>query len=159
MKPGEHPTAFGVFKPIGHVVAAFPAGTPLDAVEAALAAAGIVGQDVQRLSPEQMKVQADTDIAQASPLASIGQELNLVKAQRELALLGHSFLVIKTDDDEQVDSVEGIARSFSASRAQHYGRWLVTELVEVGATDQQVNESPDRGLDAQTPSGTEEVKL
>ena len=155
MNHDEHPTAFGVFSPIGHVVMATPSGTDLVAVESALAAADLGPDPVVRISPAQMLAQADADLARASPLASVGQERNLVKAQRELAAQGHSFLVIDTPDEAQVQRVAAIARRFGVTRAQHYGRWVIEELIEVGSTDQQVPESPDLGLDAQTRSGHE----
>lgn len=155
MNAGEHPTSFGVFKPVGHVVIAFPPDTDLKAVEAALTEAGSTGK-LQTLTPAEMLAQTDADLANASPMAAIGQELNLVKAHRELALLGHSFLVIEAGTEAQVDRVAGVARRFGAARAQHYGRWLIEELIDPGTTDAQVPESSDTGLDAQTPSGREQ---
>ena len=155
MRPDEHPTAFGVFSPIGHVVMAMPRGTDLDAVEAALAEAHIGTDPVVRLPPAQMLAQAEADLERASPLASVGQERNLVKAQRTLAAQGHTFLVIDAPNDVQVQRVAAIARRFGATRAQRYGRWVIEELIEVGTTDKQVPESPDLGLDAQTRSGRE----
>ncbi len=153
MKTDEQPTAFGVFSPIGHVVMAMPSGTDLVAVEAALTAADLGPDPVVRIPPAQMLAQADADLARASPLASVGQERILVKAQRELAAQGHTFLVIDAPDDEQVQRVAAIARRFGANRAQRYDRWVIEELIEVGTTDQQAPESPDLGLNAQTRSG------
>jgi hypothetical protein len=147
MEPGEHPTSFGLFKPTGHVVVALPRGTDLDAMQAALAQAGL--SDVQRLSAEQMLAQADQDLANASPIGAIGQELNLVKAQRELAAQGNSFMVIKAADDDEVERLTAIALRFKATRAQRYGRFLIEELIDVGPDDEQVFESSDRGLDSQ----------
>jgi hypothetical protein len=153
MQAAEHGKAYGVFKPVGCVVVAFPPDTNLLAVELALVDAEIPRDDVSRLSPAQMIAQADEDIAHASGFASIGQELNLVKAQRELALHGQSFLVIRVSDDDAVGRVTDIAERFHASRAQRYGRLIVEELVAVGSTDRQVPESPDSGLDHQTRTG------
>ena len=155
MQDIQHPTSFGVFKPVGHVVVAFAPGTDLDAVCRELAEQGFDADAVQQLSPAQMIEQADGDIARASPMAAIGQELNLVKAQRELAVIGHSFLVVEAPKDEQAGRVAAVAERHGATRAQHYGRWLIEELIGVGTTDRQVSESPDRGLDAQTDSGRE----
>jgi hypothetical protein len=155
VKTDEHPTAFGVFSPTGHVVLALPKGTDLDAIETALAAASLGTDPVVRVSPAHMLAQADADLERASPLASVGQERNLVKAHRELALQGHTFLVIDAPDDEQVQRVAEIARRFGAARAQRYGRFVIEELIEVGSTDQQTPESPELGLDAQTTSGHE----
>lgn len=154
-KNPENLKSFGVFKPTGHVVVSFPPGTDLDAVARGLAEKDFPAETVTRISAEQMVAQADADIDNASPLASIGQELNLVKAQRELAIAGHSFFVVEVSNDDRAADVATIARQFDASRAQHYGRWLVEELIDVGSSERQVNESPDLGLDAQTASGRE----
>ena len=154
MNAGEHPTSFGVFKPVGHVVIAFPPETDLQAVEAALTDAGSTGK-LQTLSAAEMLAQADGDLASASPMAAIGQELNLVKAHRELALLGHNFVVVEAGVEAQVDRVAEVARRMGAARAQHYGRWLIEELIAPGTMEAQAPESTDTGLDAQTPSGRE----
>ena len=153
MKTGEHPTSFGVFSPVGHVVVSLPQGADVAALRIELDAAGFGPASIQALSATDMLAQADGDLAQASPLAAIGQDLNLVKAQRELALLGHSFLVIEAAGDEQAAAIGPIVERYGASRAQHYGRWVVEELIDVGSESVQVNESADTGLDAQTPSG------
>ena len=155
MNPTERPTAYGVFKPVGHVIVALPTGADTQNALTALLAAGFKAEDVKVYSPEQMKHQADIDIDQAGVLAGIGQELNLVKAHRALAEKGHSFLVVRAPKDEQSRRVAGIARRFNATRAQKYGHLMIEELIEVGTDEKQVAESPDRGLDAQTFIGNE----
>lgn len=99
--------------------------------------------------------QADIDIEQAGVLAGIGQELNLVKAHRELAAQGSSFIVVKAPKDEDAQRVAELARRFGASRAQRYGHLMIEELIEPGSGETQVSESPDRGIDSQTRSGRE----
>ncbi|MBS0446829.1 MAG: hypothetical protein JSR59_12875 [Proteobacteria bacterium] len=146
-----HPQAYGVFKPVGHVVVAMPEGSDVEGADAAFRAAGL--PVVERLSPAQMVVQADRDLAQASPLAGVGQELNLVKTHRALALAGATFLLVRTQDNDEAQRAGDIAQRYGASRAQHYSRWMVEELVPVGTTSHQVNESPDSGLDQQTHTG------
>ncbi len=53
MMQAQHDQAYGVFKPVGCVVAAFSPDTDLVAVEAALADAGIAADGVSRLSAAQ----------------------------------------------------------------------------------------------------------
>lgn len=154
MQAGEHPSTLGAFKPVGHVVIAFPREVDADAVQRALLEAGRPADAITRMSSAQMIAQADHDLATASPIAAVGQELNLVRAQRELAVSGHSFFVVAAHDDD-VTRVTDVARRFGATRAQRYGRFIIEELVEVGSGENQVGESPDRGLDAQTVSGQE----
>jgi hypothetical protein len=149
--------SFGVFKPVGHVVISFPNAQAMKAAAQALRQAGFGGepQSLREIDDRAMVAQADDDIARASPLAAIGQELNLVKAQRELARLGYHFLVVKADDDEAARLVADIAARHEAERAQLYGQLIIEELIQHPGDEAQVAESPDRGLDAQTPSGEE----
>lgn len=151
----EEKLSFGVFKPVDHVVISFPSAAQAATAAAALNSAGFVGQAVRRYTDRQMIEQIDHDIARASPLASIGQELNLVRAHRELAEQGYHWLVVHVGDDAQARQVAGLAQREGAERAQHYGHFIVEELIDRPGNLAQVGESPDRGLDAQTPSGSE----
>lgn len=155
MSPTDRPEAYGVFKPVGHVIVALPTEADARGAMAALLSGGFEPADIAFYSPEQMQRQADIDIEQAGVLAGIGQELNLVKSHRELAAKGHSFLVVRAPKSDQAQRVATIARRFNASRAQSYGHLMIEELIEVGSGENQVAESPDRGLDAQTESGRE----
>jgi hypothetical protein len=155
MNQDDEKHSFGVFKPVGHVVISFPTAEHAAAAAQALAeGGGTAAADVHAYTDQQMVQQIDHDLAQASPLASIGQEVNLVKAHRELALKGYHWLVVRADD-EQAARVAEVARSHGAERAQLYGRFIIEELIDRPGDLAQVAESPDRGLDAQTPSGRE----
>lgn len=148
--------SFGVFKPVGHVVVSFPGAEQAAQAAEALAAAGYVGQAVRRYTDRQMIEQIDHDLQRASPLAAVGQELNLVRAHRELAERGFHWLVVHVaGDDAQAGQVAELVRQHGAERAQLYGNFIVEELIEPSGALPQVGESPDRGLDAQTPSGEE----
>jgi hypothetical protein len=155
MDKADKPEAYGVFKPVGHVVASFAKQEDLNAARDLLSSGGLAGDDITVYSPEQMIRQADHDVQNAGVLATIGQELNLVKAQRDLAEQGHWFLVVKAPSDEDTHRVTDILRRHHAFRAQKYGRLIIEELIEPGSGQKQVGESPDRGLDAQTRSGQE----
>lgn len=150
-----HNKAYGVFKPVGHVVVALPPGVDPAQAAARLAQAGVAADDIDVMHGEEMARQAEFDIEHAGFLATVGQELNLVKAQRELAARGCSFVIAKAPDSAARDTIAAIARQFGALRAQWYGHLVIEELIPVGETDRQVFESPDRGLDAQTRSGHE----
>ena len=152
----EHPQAYGDFKPVGHVVASFPPEAELDAVVRALAQAGFPAEAVRRYSAREMVEQVDRDLSEATALASLGQEANLVKAHRALAEQGYGFLVVHAPKDDQALRVAAVARRFGAERAQHYGRMVIEELIEHAGDTAQVAESAARGLDAQTPSGREQ---
>jgi hypothetical protein len=154
-KRDDHLQAYGVFKPVGHSIVSFAAADDLRAARAALREAGVADATMREYTPQQMERQAEQDIEHAGVLASIGQELNLVKAHRELAHQGFSFLMVPSPDDAAAALIAQVARRFNAERAQRFGRLVIEELVEPGAGTRQVAESPDRGLDAQTPSGLE----
>ena len=147
--------AFGVFKPVGHVVISFPQAAQAEAAQAAITALGIPAGEVHRLSDRQMLAQIDVDMHNASPLASIGQEMNLIKAHRALAERGYHWLVVHAPQDDLARQVAAAAEAAGAERAQHYGRLIIEELIEHPDDLTQVSESPDRQLDAQTPSGRE----
>jgi hypothetical protein len=151
----DPPTSHGVFKPVGHVVISFPNQDDLRAATQALRACALDDAAFTVYTAEEMQGQARADIARAGSLASLGQELNLVKAHLALAELGYHFLVVQASDDEMAQRIADTAKTFHAERAQRYGSLIIEELIEHPDDEPQVAESPDRGLDAQTPSGLE----
>jgi hypothetical protein len=103
-----------------------------------------------------MLQQIDRDLQKASSLAAVGQELNLIKAHRALAERGYHWLLVHAPDREHALQVARTVRAHGAERAQLYGNFIIEELIEHHDDGKpQVAESPDRGLDAETPSGEE----
>ncbi|MGM9484041.1 hypothetical protein ACS5PN_22795 [Roseateles sp. NT4] len=151
----DAPRSFGVFKPVGHVVISFPEAGQAARAGQAMADLGLDDAAVHHYSDREMLNQIDVDIAHASPIAAVGQEMNLVLAHRALAAKGYHWLVVKVGNDDQATEVAEVARRCGAERAQHYGHFIIEELIERPGDIAQVAESPDRGLDAQTPSGKE----
>lgn len=156
MQKHDVPEAFGVFKPVGHVVISFKEAADQAAAADALRAAGFDDGGIVRYAPEEMAAQIRDQMGKASPLASIGQEMNLVKAHLALAEQGYSWLIVKAPGDDEARRVAEIARQHRAERAQSYGRLIIEELIEHAGDERQVAESPDRGLDSQTRSGREQ---
>ena len=151
----DHATSFGVFKPVGHVLISFPSAEQAASARQALGDLDLAEDAVRAYTDRQMLAQIDEDLARASPVAAVGQELNLVKAHRALAERGYHWLLVRAQNDEEARRVAERARPFGAERAQQYGHFFIIELIEHEADLHQVAESPDRGLDAQTPSGSE----
>lgn len=151
MDKQHHPTAFGVFKPVGHVLMAFRNETDLHAAETALSLQGFADEDLTSYAPQEMLDQTAEDIRNAGFLASVGQEMNLVKAHRAFAEAGCSFLAVRVPRSEQVKLATEVAKEAHAASAQHYGRFVIEELISSPRGDQQVFESPDRGLDLHVP--------
>lgn len=154
MDRDEH-RSFGVFKPVGHVVISFPSGEQAARAADEIDGMGLGDGAVTRLSDHEMVAQVDDDLARAGAMSQIGQEWNLVRAHRELAARGYHFLVVRAPHDDDARRVAEAAGRCGAERAQNYGRFIIEELIERPGDLPQVAESPDRGLDAQTPSGTE----
>ena len=152
MQKNDPPEAFGVFKPVGHVVMSFKSDSDLEAAMQALLARGFAASEFVRYSPAQMTAQVDLDLQHATPLASLGQELNLVKAHRALAERGYGFLVVHAPDDLLRQRVAAIARLTHARTARSYGRFIIEELIDPAPGENQVFESPARGLDVPTPT-------
>lgn len=147
--------SFGVFKPVGHVVISLPDAAAADRAAQAISGLGLAADAIHRYTDAEMLRQIDADVARASPIAAIGQEMNLVLAHRVLAARGYHWLVVRAANDEQALQVARAAEAQGAERAQQYGRFIIEELIERPGHEPQVAESPDRGLDAQTRSGKE----
>ena len=147
MNKTDPPTSFGVFKPVGHTVIAFASADNLKAASADLLTQGFKLEDMVTYTAQEMLAQVAANLLTASPMASVGQELNLVKAHQALAQQGCSFLVVQADDEPKAGLVDAVLRSHHATSAQRYGRFLIEELVEQVPGETQVFESPDRGLD------------
>lgn len=151
MDKTDLPESFGVFKPVGHIVIAFPTAADLQAALSALVQQGLASADAVRYAPAEMIAQVDLEVQAASPLASLGQELNLIKAHRALAERGCSFLVVPAAGDAQAELVATVARAHKAVVAQRYGRFIIEELISPPTGESQVFESPARGLDLPVP--------
>lgn len=154
MNPSEL-QAFGVFKPVGHMVVSFPSAEQAAAGSNALQRQGLPEADIHAYTDQEMLRQIDGDLERANPIAGVGQELNLIKAHRALAERGYHWLVVRTEDTATAQAAAETLRQVGAERAQLYGRFVIEEMIEHPSDLPQVKDSPDAGLDAQTPSGLE----
>jgi len=144
----ERPTSFGVHKPVDHLVISFASAADAAQARAALSAHGIADGDLHAIDDREMVTLVERDLKRASPLAAIGQEINLLRSHGELAQRGYHFLVVKAKDDQQAREIAEIARRNRAERAQYYGHFIIEEMLEPEGGRPQVAESPHRGLDA-----------
>lgn len=155
---GDQHSSFGVFKPVGHVVISFPGREQADVARTALGRLGIASDAIHRYTDQEMLAQIERDIHNASPLASIGQEMNLVLAHQALAAMGYHWLIVRTPEDALARRVAACVEPLGAERAQLYGHFIIEELITHAGEPRQVAESPDRQLDAATPSGREDER-
>ncbi len=147
MDKSNPPTSFGVFKPVGHIVVALENDAQAQALSTGLIALGFAATEMVHYTPEEMKNQVQAQLLTASPLASMGQDLNLIKAHHALAEAGCSFLVVHAPKAEQVEQVTLVAKGLNARSAQRYGSLIVEELITSPDNVSQAFESPDTGLD------------
>jgi hypothetical protein len=153
MNDSNSQTAYGVFKPVGHVLASFATERDARSAVQALTTAGF--PEVAFYPADEVLERAERDIRNAGLLASVGQELNLVKQQRDLAEQGHPFVSVLAPEDDAARRAADILGRYNADRAQKFGRLIIEELIEPGSGQRQTKESPDTGLDSQTRSGNE----
>ena len=142
-------------KPVDHVLASFPTERDARSAIAALKEAGFADADVAFYPAGDVLERAERDIKNSGVLANIGQELNLVKQQRDLAEEGHPFVSVLAPEDDAARRAADIVARYNADRAQKFGRLIIEELIEPGTGQRQAKESPDTGLDPQTHSGQE----
>lgn len=130
MDKSQPPETFGVFKPVGHTVISYRSAASLQAGVDNLVAQGFASADIVRYSPGEMVALVDAELLRASPLASFGYEIDQIKANRVLALEGCNFLVVKAEDDARARQVAAVVAVTDAVGAQHYGTFMVEELVD-----------------------------
>lgn len=129
MDKSNPPETFGVFKPTGHTVMAFRSIENMEVATAALTAQGFTETDIVRYSPQEMAKLTGAEREAASPLAAFGYELELVKTYQALAESGCNFLVVHAPNDAQLDRVKEVAVKLEVAAAQHYGTFMVQDLI------------------------------
>lgn len=142
MDKNNPPETFGVFKPVGHAVMALRTTDDLRAVIDALAAQGFSGADVVTYTPQEMAQLARSERQAASPLAAFGYELELLDTHLALAESGCSFLVVHAPEEAMVKRVAEIALNLNAVSAQHYGRFMIEDLISSTAPNAPILDTP-----------------
>jgi len=160
MSPNNHPDipnavenpirSDGVLPPENKIFMAFQSPDDLQGALNALLDAGFQESELLVFSPQQMRRQMQTNIDHAGLLASIGQDMNLLKTHLALAEQGHGYVVVLWPKSDHEELITQVAIEHNAARAQKFGRLIIEELVEPHPGQQQHFESPDRGLDRET---------
>ena len=123
------PRTFGVFKPVGHTLIAFKTDADLQMAVKLLTEAGFADSTFVQYTPAEMKIQVDSELQTASPLAGFGYELDLVKVHGTLAESGCSFLVVHAPEEAQAERVATVAQATNAVTAQHYGTFMIEDVI------------------------------
>jgi hypothetical protein len=130
MNAQEHPTSFGVYKPVGHVVLSFPSGDDLTDASQALVVQGGQAERFTSYEPAEMLAQSEADLAHATGLASAGYEVSLARIHKVLAEHGYHFLVVPADNRDAARRIVDAVRPFRAGAAQYYGTFVIEDLIE-----------------------------
>jgi hypothetical protein len=142
MDKNNPPETFGVFKPVGHTVMAMRTDEELKAALAELEVQGFSGAEVVTYSPQEMEKLARSERQAASPLAAFGYELELLDTHLALAESGCSFIVVHAPEEEMVTRIGAIALSMKAVSAQHYGRFMIEDLISSTAPNAPIPNHP-----------------
>lgn len=130
MDKSNPPTAFGVFKPVGHTLIAFPSDEKLQGAKVALGAMGFTPSSMVHYSPAEMEAQVSAELEDASPFASFGYEIDLIRQHKILAAQGCSFLVVEAPTDALADQVAAWVYATKPTAAQQYGHFMIKNLTE-----------------------------
>lgn len=124
------PTSFGVLKPVGHVVVGFADPADRDAARTELQARGVASADLVSLEAHDMASQLDAQLDDASGTAAFGYEIVLAQHYRELARLGHAWLIVYAPSEADSQQVAAVARAHEAELADRYGRLAVEQMLD-----------------------------
>ena len=130
MDKSDPPTAYGVFKPVGHTLIALQTHDKLQSARAALTDLGFAASSMVQYSAAEMKAQVVAELLNASPFASFGYELDLIRQYKVLAEQGCSFLVVEAPTDARAEQVADWVHSTHPVAAQHYGHFMIQNLTE-----------------------------
>lgn len=95
--------------PERHVVMSFVSADDASAAVLLLHQLGLASTDVASYTPGQMRARAATVLGRACPPSPPGLEPELVVAQRELARLGHSFVLVRAGNEALLPGIRSIA--------------------------------------------------
>jgi hypothetical protein len=125
----EVPKSFGVLKPVGHVVVGFADHQDREDARADLRQRGFADADIVAFDAVEMKAQLDSQLGQASGAAGFGYEIVLANFYRELAAVGHEWLIVRAGNDGLSQQVADVARKHHAELADRYGTLVVEQML------------------------------
>lgn len=120
-------------KPVRHVVMSFESADDATTAVLLLHQVGLASADITSYTPAQMRARAATVLGRVCTPTPAGLEPELVATQRELARLGHSFVLVRCGTESLLQRVCRIAAEAHAC----------VQTSSVGAT---------RGRSARTPA-------
>jgi hypothetical protein len=125
----ELPTSFGTFKPKGHILLALKSKEQSDALRKDLLDAGWAESAINDFTPRETLEELQAMVDNASGAAGFGYEITLMRRYLKFAREGHSWLLVKAEEDERAEEVARIAKLHGAPMAVHYRTFTVEELI------------------------------
>lgn len=123
------PTSFGVFKPVGYLMVGVPTQAQVDALQAALLAAGWPLGELQHFTPRESVPELAAMVDNAGAMAGFGYEITLLRRYLALAEQGYRWLLVKVSDSEHAASATETARAHGAVLAVYYRRFTVEDMI------------------------------
>ena len=130
MDKTDPPTTWGIFKPTHHTLIAFADQEALNDARHALTNLGFATDALLQYSAAEMQVIAAAELQNPSPISTFGYELDLLRVHKDLAELGHPFLLVHAPEEAQENLVAELVAQLKPVSAQHYGRFLIRDLTE-----------------------------
>ncbi|WP_157271109.1 hypothetical protein [Azohydromonas aeria] len=129
MTKTQVPVSFGAFKPVGHVVVAFPDDESAQQAARALRNLGFGPEDILFYTGEENGREMRELLEGVSGTAEFGHEVVLMRRYLELAQEGCGWLIVFAPEDEQALRVSEVAHQHGARVAERYHRLVVEDML------------------------------
>jgi hypothetical protein len=125
----DHPTSFGAFKPVGHVVVALPDAAHAAAAAASLHAAGFAAEDVLQYTAAEEKNEMDLMLADVGGITGFGVEAEMMRKYRQLAVDGANWLIVYAPEDEATQRVADLVKPHHPLLVEKYNHLTIEDLL------------------------------
>lgn len=129
MTKTQVPVSFGAFKPVGHVVVAFPDDGSAQQAARELRNLGFGPEDILFYTGEENGREMREMLEGVSGTAEFGHEVVLMRRYLELAEEGCGWLIVFAPEDEQALRVGEVAHRHGARVAERYHRLVVEDML------------------------------
>jgi hypothetical protein len=124
----EYATSFGLFYPVGYLVAGFPGREDALRVQQDLMKGGYEADDCVFFSCKEVKEAAKENLDQGHFLPRLGETDKIIERHLEAAKEGSSFLVIYAPDKVSSDRAMNVIRRVPFDFVHRYHRLAIEEL-------------------------------
>lgn len=127
------PTAFGAFKPTGHLMLGFPTRETLRRARQALVAASWSDSELVQFGSSEAAEGMQALIDGASSFAGFGSEISMMRRYAALSRKGWCWLLVPAPDETSAHRAADIARMHGAELGVHYGALVVESIIDAEA--------------------------